>query len=99
MPQSPSREQSRSELFRLLALLWLGGVAAPMPILAIPPVIPLIHDDLHLSETEVGFLSGLPLGMFAIAARPGPLLGARLGGARPALCGGGPTAPGSRLAR
>jgi len=87
MPQSPSPEQSRSELFRLLALLWLGGVAARMPILAIPPVIPLIHDDLHLSETEVGFLSGLPLGMFALAAVPGSLLVARLGVRRTMLYG------------
>src|SRR5215470_3540310 len=87
MPQSPSPEQSRSELFRLLALLWLGGVAARMPILAIPPVIPLIHDDLHLSETEVGFLSGLPLGMFALAAVPGSLFVARLGVRRTMLYG------------
>jgi CP family cyanate transporter-like MFS transporter len=87
MPQLPSPDQSRTELLRLLALLWLGGVAARMPILAIPPVIPLIHDDLHLSETEVGFLSGLPLGMFAIAAVPGSLLVARFGVRRTMLCG------------
>jgi CP family cyanate transporter-like MFS transporter len=87
MPQSPSPDTSSAELFRLLALLWLGGVAARMPILAIPPVIPLIHDDLHLSETEVGFLSGLPLGMFALAAVPGSLLVARLGVRRTMLCG------------
>jgi MFS transporter, CP family, cyanate transporter len=79
MPQSSSPDQTRADLFRLLALLWLGGVALRMPILAIPPVIPLIHDDLHLSETAVGFLSGLPLGMFALAAVPGSLLVARLG--------------------
>src|SRR5262249_58664637 len=78
MPQSPSREQSRSELFRLLALLWLGGVAAPMPILAISPVIPLIHEDLHLSETEGGFLSRPPLRLFALAALPRSVLVARL---------------------
>jgi CP family cyanate transporter-like MFS transporter len=87
MPQSRLPDQSTAELFRLLALLWLGGVAARMPILAIPPVIPLIHDDLHLSETQVGFLSGLPLGMFALAAVPGSLLVARLGVRRTMLCG------------
>ena len=55
MPQLSSPDQTtRADLVRLLALLWLGGVAARLPILAIPPVIPLIHDDLHLSETEVG---------------------------------------------
>ena len=87
MPQSPSPDASRAELFRLLALLWLGGVAARMPILAIPPVIPLIHDNLHLSETAVGFLVGLPLGMFALAAVPGSLFVARLGVRRTMLYG------------
>ena len=87
MPQLPSPDQTRAELFRLLALLWLGGVAARMPILAIPPVIPRIHDDLHLSETAVGFLVGLPLGMFALAAVPGSLLVARLGERRTMLYG------------
>jgi CP family cyanate transporter-like MFS transporter len=72
---------------RLLALLWMGGFAARLPILAIPPVTPLIHDDLHLSQTEVGLLHGLPLGMFALAAVPGSLLVARLGERRTMLCG------------
>ncbi len=87
MPQSSIPDQTRAELVRLLVLLWLGGVAARMPILAIPPVIPLIHDALHLSETEVGFLVGLPLGMFALAAVPGSLFVARLGVWRTMLYG------------
>src|ERR1700726_1890690 len=87
MPQSPSADSSRAGLVRLLALLWLGGVAARMPILAIPPVLPLIHDELHLSETEVGLLIGLPLGLFAAAAVPGSLLVARLGVRRTMLIG------------
>ena len=44
-----------------------------------PPVIPLIHLDLHLSETQVGILSGLPMVLFAGAAIAGSLLIARLG--------------------
>ena len=48
-------------------------------ILAVPPVIPLIHGDLHLSEAQVGFLVSLPLLMFALAAVPGALLVHRLG--------------------
>ena len=88
MPQLSSPDQTtRADLVRLLALLWLGGVAARMQILAIPPVIPLVHDDLHLSETEVGFLVGLPLGMFALAAVPGSLFVARLGVRRTMLYG------------
>jgi CP family cyanate transporter-like MFS transporter len=48
-------------------------------LLAVPPVVPLIHDDLHMSEAEVGLLVGLPLLVFAAAAVPGSLLVARLG--------------------
>ena len=50
-----------------------------MTILAMPPVIPLIHDELQMSETQVGLLIGLPLAIFAIAAVPGSLLIARIG--------------------
>ena len=47
--------------------------------LATPPVIPLLHADLHLSETQIGWLSSLPPMLFAIAAVPGSLLIARFG--------------------
>jgi CP family cyanate transporter-like MFS transporter len=50
-----------------------------LTVLAIPPVIPLLHADLHLSETQVGWLSSLPPMLFAIAAVPGALLIARVG--------------------
>jgi len=69
---------------RALLLLWLGGVALRLTILAVPPVVPLIHDDLHLSETQVGILSGLPMVLFAGAAIAGSLLIAKVG-ARSAL--------------
>lgn len=61
------------------ALLWLAGAAMRLPILAVPPVVRLIHDDLHMTETQVGLLIGLPLLMFAMAAIPGSLLIARAG--------------------
>lgn len=47
--------------------------------LAIPPIVPLLHGDLHLSETDVGWLSSLPPLLFAVAAVPGSLLIARFG--------------------
>jgi CP family cyanate transporter-like MFS transporter len=62
-----------------LLLLWLAGIALRLTILAVPPVIPLIHADLHLSETQIGILSGLPMVLFAGAAIAGSLLIARLG--------------------
>ena len=62
-----------------LLLLWLAGVALQLTILAVPPVIPLIHLDLHLSQTQVGILSGIPMVLFAGAAIAGSLLVARFG--------------------
>ncbi len=62
-----------------LLLLWLAGNALRLTILAVPPVIPLIHDELRLSATQIGILTGLPSMLFAIAAVPGSLLIARLG--------------------
>jgi MFS transporter, CP family, cyanate transporter len=62
-----------------LVLLWLSGTALRMTILALPPLIPLIHDDLHMSQTAVGILTGLPPVLFAAAAVPGALLIARFG--------------------
>jgi len=70
---------SRGRLLKLLSLLFLAGVAMRMTILAMPPVIPLVHHELHMSETQVGLLIGLPLALFAIAAIPGSLLIARIG--------------------
>ena len=66
-------------LTELMFVLWLAGVAMRMTILAMPPVIPQVHDELHMSETQVGLLIGLPLALFAIAAVPGSLLIARIG--------------------
>jgi CP family cyanate transporter-like MFS transporter len=66
-------------LLRLLCLLWLAGLSMRITILAVPPVIPLIRTDLHMSETQVGLLVALPLAIWALAAVPGSLLIARLG--------------------
>jgi CP family cyanate transporter-like MFS transporter len=59
--------------------LWLSGACLRITVLAIPPVVPLLHADLHLSETDIGWLSSLPPMLFAIAAVPGSLLIARFG--------------------
>jgi CP family cyanate transporter-like MFS transporter len=86
-PASPELPLSTSQTLCALTLLWLAGACLRLTILAVPPVIPLIHDDLHLSETEVGILVGLPSMLFCVAAVPGSLLVARLG-ARNALLTG-----------
>jgi CP family cyanate transporter-like MFS transporter len=80
MSSAASRDGlSIGRLIKLMFALWLLGVAMRMTILAMPPVIPQVHDELHLSETQVGLLIGLPLAMFAIAAVPGSLLISRVG--------------------
>jgi CP family cyanate transporter-like MFS transporter len=70
---------SRARVLTSLLLLWLSGAALRFTILAVPPVIPLIHDELNLSATQIGVLTGLPSMLFAFAAVPGSLLIARLG--------------------
>ncbi len=70
---------TRARFLNALLLLWLAGVALRLTILAVPPVIPLIHDELNLSATAIGILTGLPSMLFALAAVPGSLLIARLG--------------------
>ncbi|MEW6453994.1 MAG: MFS transporter [Pseudomonadota bacterium] len=74
-------------LLRILGLLWLAGIASRITILAVPPVIPLIHDDLRMTETQVGLLIGLPLVMFALCAIPGSLLISRFGATATMIAG------------
>ena len=69
---------TRIDAVRLL-LLWLGGIDLRLTMLAVPPVIPLIHHDLHLDEKAVGALVALPVLLLATAAVPGSLLIAKLG--------------------
>jgi CP family cyanate transporter-like MFS transporter len=78
---------STGRLIKTMCALWLAGVAMRLTILAIPPVIPLVHAELHMSETQVGLLIGLPLALFAVAAVPGSLLIARVGASVAVLFG------------
>ena len=80
-----------------VALLWLAGNGMRMTILAVPPLIPLIHNDLQMSETEIGILAGLPVVLFACAAVPGSLLIARFGAVATVVAGLAITALGSAL--
>lgn len=76
---SDHRATSRASILTSLLLLWLAGNALRLTILAVPPVIPMIHDALDLSATQIGILTGLPSMLLALAAVPGSLLIARLG--------------------
>lgn len=70
-----------------VGLLWFAGIDLRVTMLAVPPVLPLIHRDLGLNETGIAVLTGLPVVLFAAAAVPGSLLIARLGARRALIMG------------
>ena len=70
-----------------LLTLWLAGADLRLTVLAVPPVLPLIHRQFALSERAVGALSGLPVLLFGVAAIGGSLLIARFGARRAAIAG------------
>jgi MFS transporter, CP family, cyanate transporter len=74
----------RSGILRLI-LLWTAGMDLRLTLLAVPPVLPLIHHDLALSEAAIGALTGLPVMLLGLAAVPGSLSIARLGARRAAI--------------
>jgi CP family cyanate transporter-like MFS transporter len=84
---SPRGSRPLQQALPALCLLGLAGLASRIPILAAPPIIPSLHDDFQLNETQVGALIGLPLALFALAAVPGSLLVARLGARTTLLVG------------
>jgi CP family cyanate transporter-like MFS transporter len=81
-----TRPAIRSSAFYLV-LLWSIGGQLRLTILAVPPVLPLIHRDLALSEKAVGVLSALPVLLLAGAAIPGSLMVARIGARRGCILG------------
>jgi MFS transporter, CP family, cyanate transporter len=98
--RAPTWEENGAAGGRVLicmTLLWLAGNGLRLTILAVPPVIPLIHADLKMSETEIGVLTGLPPVLFACAAVPGSLLIARFGALPTLVTGLLATAVGSAL--
>ncbi|NNM97945.1 MAG: MFS transporter [Candidatus Dormibacteraeota bacterium] len=63
----------------LLITFWIG-FNLRAAILGVPPVLSVVRADLHLTYTEVGLLSGLPILAFAAAALPASALVRRWGG-------------------
>lgn len=68
-------------------MLWLAGLCLRLTVLAIPPVIPMLHESLALSQAEIGALASLPVLLLSFAAIPGSFLIARFGAPR-VLVGG-----------
>lgn len=71
----------------VFALIVFVGMNLRSGILAVPPVLPLIQRDLHLSYTATGLLTSLPLLLMGGVALPAGLLAGRLGGRRIVLLG------------
>jgi CP family cyanate transporter-like MFS transporter len=63
----------------LLALIAAVGLQLRSVILAVPPVLPQLRGDLHLSFTATGALTAIPVLGLGAAAIPGSWLIARLG--------------------
>jgi len=82
---------------RSFVLLWLFGLCLRSTVLAVPPVIPMIHESLALSQAQVGALASLPVLLFSFAALPGAILIARFGAFRVLLAGTLLTGLGSAL--
>jgi MFS transporter, CP family, cyanate transporter len=70
-----------------LLLLWVCGASLRLTVLAVPPVLPIIQQDLQLTGTQVGLLSGIPVILFALAAIPGSSLIAGVGVRKALLVG------------
>ncbi|HTK06628.1 MAG TPA: MFS transporter [Ktedonobacteraceae bacterium] len=68
---------------RTFALIVLVGINLRTALLGVPPILPLLSHDLHLSYTETGLLTSLPTLVMGIAALPvGILIGRVRGGGR-----------------
>jgi MFS transporter, CP family, cyanate transporter len=96
-PPAVTRPLPAGRLLVCVMLLWSAGIGLRITILAVPPVIRLIHDDLALSETEVGILTALPTVLFGLAAVPGAVLIARFGAVAAVIAGLVATALGGAL--
>ncbi|MEA2718137.1 MAG: transporter, family, cyanate transporter, partial [Candidatus Eremiobacteraeota bacterium] len=82
-----SADTTRSPSALRVVLLWLAGLDLRLTLLAVPPVIPLIHRDLHLNESGIAALSNLPVLVLAGSSMFGALLTARLGARRALVVG------------
>lgn len=81
-PHHAEQVTGRWRTLLVFALIVFVGVNLRSVILAIPPLLPLIQRDLHLSYTAAGLLTSLPLFLMGGFALPAGLLAGRLGGRR-----------------
>lgn len=78
---------TRSTSILRAVVLWLAGIDLRLTLLAVPPVIPLIHRELRLNESGIAALSNLPVLTLAVSSMFGGLLTTRLGARRAVIVG------------
>ena len=57
-PSGTKAAETQGGKLRFFCLLWLAGLAMRETLLVVPPIIPQIHEDLRMSETQIGLLIG-----------------------------------------
>ena len=77
----------RGKLIARGIVLWLAGTDLRLTLLAVPPVIPLIHRDLQLNESGIAALSNVPVLVLAVSSMFGGLLTMRLGARNAVIAG------------
>lgn len=71
----------------VLGLILVLGINLRTPLLAVPPVLDLIHNDLGLSYGATGLLTSLPSLMMGLGAWPAGRIAGRIGGRRSVALG------------
>jgi CP family cyanate transporter-like MFS transporter len=77
-----AQENDRLPSWRMAALIALIGFQLRSIIVGVPPVLPELRDDLQLSFSAIGVLTGIPILGLGAAAVPGALLVNRFGARR-----------------
>ena len=76
---SPAAARPEPPLLRVVAALFVAGLAFRGPILIVGPLLPEIQADLAISHGVAGLLSAIPVLCMALLAPLGPVLAASIG--------------------
>lgn len=78
--EKDNTQKTRWQQALLPGLLVLVGINLRTALLAVPPIVPLLSHDLHLSYTETGLLTSLPTLVMGLVSLPIGFLVGRWGG-------------------
>ena len=83
MDKKQEKDNAKKQPWQLvlpLGLIVLVGINLRTALLGVPPIVPLLSHDLHLSYTEIGLLTSLPTLVMGISSLPIGFLIGRWGG-------------------